>query len=56
MTRLVDATWIAERTGLSRRYVLERLTKHPSFPRPRVDVSPKMRRWAEDDIEAWIGR
>lgn len=53
MTALLDTAQIAELLGLKRTYVTDKLTKRPDFPQPRVNVSQRLRRWAEADVMAW---
>lgn len=53
MSALLDTGQIAERLGLKREYVTDKLTKRQDFPRPRVNVSQRLRRWAEADVMAW---
>ena len=45
---------IADRLGLTREYVTDRLTKRPDFPQPSVNVSQKIRRWNKADFERWL--
>lgn len=54
MSALLDTAQIADKLNLRREYVTDRLTKRPDFPRPRIDLTQKTRRWAEADIEAWL--
>lgn len=56
MTALLDTEQIAQQLGMTREYVTDRLTKRPDFPRPRINISRKMRRWAECDLREWIDR
>lgn len=56
MSALIDISRIAEILGLSRKHVTDRLSKHPSFPRPVVNVSRKTRRWSESDIMEWAAK
>lgn len=50
---LIDTKQIASLLGLTRTYVTDKLTKRPDFPRPRVDKSQRLRRWAEAEVMAW---
>ena len=54
MTALIDTAQIASLLGMTREYVTDRLTKRTDFPKPRVDLSRRMKRWAESDIRAWL--
>ncbi len=56
MTALIDTGTIAEMLGVSRPYVTNRLTKLPDFPKPRIDLSQRLRRWAEADVRAYLER
>lgn len=40
--------------NLSREYVRDRLVKRPDFPRPKLSLSQKCRRWCRDDFNAWL--
>lgn len=53
MTETIDTAQIAQILGVSRKHVTERLVKRPDFPKPRINVSQKCRRWAEADVLAW---
>jgi prophage regulatory protein len=51
-TQLIDLNTIIARTGMSRMTVHRRM-KAGEFPQP-IKLSPKMNRWTEGDLEAWI--
>lgn len=51
---LIDTKAIAALLGISTKHVRERLVHQADFPRPALQLSIKMRRWATDDIEAWL--
>lgn len=53
MSALIDTAQIAEILGLTREYVTDKLTKRPDFPRPRVNVTRRLRRWSEAEVRAW---
>ncbi len=54
MTALLDTGQIATLTGLSRAYVTDKLTKHPTFPRPAFNNSQRLRKWKESEVLAWL--
>lgn len=54
MTALIDTAQIASILGMTREYVTDKLTKRPDFPKPRIVLSRKMKRWAEADVQAWL--
>lgn len=54
MTAMLDTAQIATMLGMTREYVTDRLTKRPDFPKPRIALSRKMKRWAEADIRQWM--
>lgn len=56
MSALLDTAQIAAMLGMTREYVTDRLTKRPDFPKPRVALSRKMKRWAECDVREWLER
>lgn len=51
---LVAVADIAKLLGLSPRHVRERLVNKAGFPRPRIVLSTKTRRWDMDDIQTWV--
>lgn len=50
-------TWntaqIASYLDLKRRYVTDELTKKPDFPKPVINRSQRMRRWAIAAVKQW---
>jgi predicted DNA-binding transcriptional regulator AlpA len=56
MSALIDTGQIAKILGLSRSYVTDSLTKQPDFPKPRINHSQRLRRWAEADVMAWAAK
>jgi predicted DNA-binding transcriptional regulator AlpA len=54
MNDLLGTADIARMLGLSRDYITDKLTKKPGFPKPRVAISQKTKRWAREDIEQWM--
>jgi predicted DNA-binding transcriptional regulator AlpA len=53
---LIDTKGIAERLSVTRKYVTDKLTKRPDFPRPVVDVSSHLRRWRASDVDRYCLR
>ena len=53
MSALIDTGEIARILGVTREYVTDKLSKQPGFPKPRVNVNRRLRRWAEADVRAW---
>lgn len=51
--RLLGTAAIAIRYELTREYVTDTLTKRADFPPPRLNLNRKVRKWGEDDLEAW---
>lgn len=51
--QLIDTKDIAELLGLTRDYVTDRLTKQPGFPKPKINISQKTRRWCREEILQW---
>lgn len=51
---LIDTKDIAQRLSLSREYVTDKLVKRPDFPRPKLNVNRKVRKWESDDVDAWV--
>lgn len=56
MSALLDTGEIAKLLKLERSYVTDKLTKKPDFPKPRVNRSQRLRRWAEADVLAWAAK
>ena len=52
--QLIDTGAIAAMLGVSRQHVTDRLTKQPTFPRPAVDLSQRLRRWDRAAVLAWL--
>jgi predicted DNA-binding transcriptional regulator AlpA len=50
---LIDTGGIASLLGLTRAYVTDRLSKLPDFPKPKLNVSRKTRKWDRSDVEKW---
>lgn len=46
----LDAGQAAALMGVSRRHFVDRLSKHPSFPKPSTNVSNKTRLWRYADL------
>jgi predicted DNA-binding transcriptional regulator AlpA len=56
MDDLLDTADIADLLKCTREHVTDRLTKRADFPRPRVNLSQKLKRWAREDVVAWMAR
>lgn len=54
MNDLLSTGDIAQLLGLTRDYTTDKLTKRPDFPKPRVAVNQKLRRWSRQDVENWL--
>lgn len=53
---LIDTGSIAQMLGVTRIHATSSITKQPGFPRPRVNLSQRLRRWSRDDVLQWIKR
>lgn len=53
---LIDITEIANRLGVRREYVRDRLVKSGDFPPPAISLSQRIKRWKEEDVNRWIER
>ena len=51
---LVDTSGIANSFNLKRRYVTDRLTKAPDFPRPVIDRSRRLRFWSLTAVDDYM--
>ena len=56
MTPMLDTAGIATLLGVSTKHVRERLVHTADFPRPALSLSRKMRRWAAEDVQAWLDK
>lgn len=56
MTDLMTLKDISAALNLTHEYTRDRLVKRPDFPRPRLALSQKCRRWCRDDFDAWVKR
>lgn len=54
MLELVDSRQIAQMLSLNHTYVRDRLVKAPTFPRPALSLSQKVRRWERGAVEQWL--
>jgi len=46
----------AEYLGVARWTFVNRTSKQPTFPKPKVELSRRMRRWSPDDVKDWSCR
>lgn len=53
---MLDTADMAQRWGVRREYVTDRIVTRPDFPPPAVAFSRKTRRWRLSDVEAWEAR
>lgn len=51
---LIDTRSIAQMLGVTRAWATSSITKQPGFPRPRVNLSQRLRRWSRDDVVQWV--
>ena len=56
MNELIGTEDISARLNLGHAYVRDRVVKHPDFPRPKLALSQKCRRWSREDFEDWLSR
>lgn len=56
MTELLDTKAIASILGVTHAYARDRVVRNPSFPRPCLALSQKIKRWSATDVEAWLSR
>lgn len=45
---------IARMLGVKQKTVTDKIVKQPGFPAPAVNLSQKLRRWAEDDVMDYL--
>jgi predicted DNA-binding transcriptional regulator AlpA len=51
---LIDTSGIASLLGCTREHATDRIIKKPGFPKPRIELSQKMRRWDKDEVMAFL--
>lgn len=54
MSTLLDYDGLAQRYGLSRRYVRDTLTKRPGFPAPAMRLSQRLVRWNVAETDKYL--
>jgi predicted DNA-binding transcriptional regulator AlpA len=42
--------------GIARWTFVNRVSKMPTFPKPHVELSRRMRRWLAEDVREWTHR
>lgn len=52
----IDTEGVAKMLGCTRRYATDVVTKEPWFPAPKINLSRRMRRWAEADVREAVER
>lgn len=52
----LDYTGVAELLGVSRRNLVERISKRPDFPKPIVRISQRTVWWDPRDVLEWAKR
>ncbi len=50
---LIDTKDIAVMLGVTRAHATDRIIKRADFPRPAVNISQRLRRWAKSDVLRW---
>lgn len=45
---------IARMLGVKQKTVTDKIVKQPGFPAPTVNLSQKLRRWAQDEVLAYL--
>jgi len=56
MNDLIGTMDISQRLNLEHAYVRDRVVKRPDFPRPKLSLSQKCRRWSREDFEEWLNK
>lgn len=51
---LIDTAGIASLLGCTREHATDRIIKKAGFPKPRIDLSQKMRLWDKDDVMGFL--
>jgi predicted DNA-binding transcriptional regulator AlpA len=46
----------ADYLSVARWTFVNRISKLPTFPRPKIEVSRRMRRWSPDEVRDWSYR
>lgn len=45
---------IAQLLGVTREHVTNKIVKRPDFPKPTINASQKMRKWAQHEVLAYL--
>lgn len=45
---------IAQLLGVTREHVTNKIVKRPDFPKPTINASQKMRKWAQHEVLAYF--
>ncbi len=56
MQDTIDTAEIAAILHVSREHVTDRITKRTDFPKPKINVSRKLRRWARSEVMDWASK
>jgi predicted DNA-binding transcriptional regulator AlpA len=51
---LIDTSIIARMLGVTRAWATSSITKQPGFPKPRINLSQRLRRWSREDVTKWV--
>ena len=52
--KLIGTQEIAQIVGVSRKHVTDRIVTRPDFPKPVIALSQRVRKWAEDEVMAYL--
>ncbi len=50
----LDTQDIAQLLGVTREHVTNKIVKRPDFPKPTINASQKMRKWAQHEVLAYL--
>lgn len=51
---LLDTAGIASLLGCTREHATDRIIKKVGFPKPRINLSQKLRRWDKDEVMVFL--
>lgn len=53
MSDLIGTKEIASLFDLTREYVTDKVVRRADFPKPKLKLNRKTRKWSAEEVEAW---
>lgn len=51
---LINTLDIAKMLGVTRLWVTNSITKKPGFPKPKINLSQRVRHWSRKEVDKWM--